>query len=73
MKIEIVVEGLLKNKVYEKEVPEESLVSTICFINEHGYYYDTGWIPPHKIKEIRYEYPAASLNSRVFKEDKTDD
>lgn len=68
MKIEIVVKGLLKNKVYEKEVTEASLVSTICFINDHGYFMEQGWIPSAEIKEIRYEYPAATLQTRCFEE-----
>ena len=69
MKIQIVLYGLIKNKVIEKEAPESSLVSTIAFINENGLYAEDCWYPTTRIKEIRYEYPAAEVRSKVFLEE----
>lgn len=69
MKIQIVLSGILKNKIIEKQIPESSLVSTISFINQNGLYESDVWYPPVRIKEIKYEYPVAPPRSRVFIEE----
>ena len=61
MKIFVVLHGGLKNKVIEREVNEETLLTTIHFINEHGLFEHDAWYPPTRIKEIKFE---KSLSSR---------
>ena len=64
MKISIVLHGTLKNKVVEREVTEDSLTSTINFINQHGLFEADAWYPPTRIKEIKFE---KALGSRIPK------
>ena len=70
MIIQIVIDGTLRNKVIEKNCEESNLVSTICFIKDHGLFESDRWIPPYRIKEIRFEYPAGKALSKVFMEAK---
>jgi len=71
MLIYIVIEGTLRNKVIEKEIRSESeLVSTICFIRDHGLFESDRWIPPYRIKEIKFDQPAGKKMSRMFLEPK---
>ena len=55
MKIFIVLHGGLKNKVIEREITEESLLTTIHFISEHGLFEHDAWYPPSRIKEVKYD------------------
>lgn len=66
MIIQIVIEGALRNKVIEKEITEDTMVSTICFIRDHGLFESDRWIPPYRIKEIRFDHHAGKKQSRSF-------
>ena len=66
MIIQIVIQGTLRNKIIEKEVTEDNLVSTIAFINQHGLYESDRWIPSIMIKEIRFDRDAGKKQSRIF-------
>lgn len=68
MIIQIVIEGTLRNKVIEKEVTGDNLVSTISFIKDHGLYESDRWIPPTRIKEIKFDQIASKKQSRIFYE-----
>ena len=68
MKVEVVISGLIKDKVVEKEVVDEQLCLWLCFINDHGLFLEDRWIPTTRIKEIRYDHEVAKVNSRVWTE-----
>ena len=70
MIIQIVIDGVLRNKVIEKDVEEGNLVSTISFISDHGLYESDRWIPPYRIKEIKFDHHAGKKQSRIFLEAK---
>ena len=55
MKLYIVLNGGLKNKVIEKDVTEENFVTMINFINQHGLFEPDAWYPPTRIKEIKFD------------------
>jgi len=69
MKVEIVLFGKIRNKVVEKEFPETQLVQQLLFINQNGFFDADCWYPSTRIKEIRFDQPAAPLVNRVFMED----
>ena len=74
MIIQIVIEGKFKNKVIEKDVTENTLVSTITFINQHGLYESDRWIPPYRIKEIKFDSMVSKKQSRIsFEPEELDD
>jgi len=66
MKIEIVLHGGLKNKKVVRDVADETLISTICFINEHGLFESDCWYPPYRIKEIRFDRAVSKRESRLL-------
>ena len=72
MKIEIVLNGRLKNKVIDKTVTPAQLVPYIIFMQTHGLFVEDAWYPPTRIKEIRFDEPAAPLTSRQFMVDDED-
>lgn len=74
MIVEIIIQGRIKNQVVEKTVPDASLVAWLTFINEHGLFLEDKWIPSSRIKEVRFDEPAAPLESRrFFKQDDDED
>ena len=66
MIIQIVIEGTLRNKVIEREIAEDSLVSTLCFIRDHGLFESDRWIPPYRIKEVKYDRNAGKTQNKTF-------
>ena len=66
MKLYIVLNGGLKNKVIEKEVTEDNLTTMINFINQHGLFEPDAWYPPTRIKEIKYEKQMGIRTPRIM-------
>ena len=73
MKIFIVLNGLVKNKVIEKDIDEKQLSPMLQFINQFGFYDSDTWYPTTRIKEIKFEYPASGAVNRSFMMDNVDD
>ena len=73
MIVEIIVQGRLKNRVIEKNITSDQLVPWLMFTNDNGLFLEDRWIPSQKIKEIRFEEPAAPMVSRQFFADDKDE
>ena len=72
MIISIVLNGRLRNKVIEKNIADDQLVAYLTFVNTHGLFVEDAWYPPTRIKEVRFDEPAAPLTSRQFMVDDED-
>ncbi len=73
MIVQIIVQGRLKNRIIEKSVQDDQLVPWLMFTNDNGLFLEDMWIPSERIKEIRYEEPAAPMVSRQFFADDKDE
>jgi phage-related protein len=72
MKIHIILNGKLKNRVIERNVEKDQLIPFIMFVHEHGLFVEKSWFPPYRIKEVRYDEPAAPKMTREFYIDEVD-